>query len=346
MKLSTFLLFDRAPDASGCVHARGLETCRLAEELGLDGVWVAEHHFDSFGQLPNPVPFLASAARETARIRLGSAVAVLPWRDPVQTAEDYALVDRLSGGRLELGVGSGARAGELAGFGIDPATKRARLDARLDAVVRLWSGARVELGGPHARVRDVGVNVLPVQRPHPPLHVATSTPEGARAVGRSGHGLLTLLPPEAPTLDALSAIVTSYDAGRTDAGPHRGPRRVSVAAFAHVAASDGAARERAAARFDAFTASHGPASEGAGAWERAMDHGGALFGSPRRVRDRWSALSDLGITELLAWSDFGGLPRESLRDSLRRLREIVPIDTGAVEPELDVPAPEPPSRSG
>ncbi|MEM7247648.1 MAG: LLM class flavin-dependent oxidoreductase, partial [Acidobacteriota bacterium] len=108
MRLSTFLLLDRDPTVpDDDPLTRAVETCVAAERAGLDGVWVAEHHFRDFGGMPNPAVLLAHVAARTERIRLGPAVSVLPFRDPRLVAEDYGLVDRLSGGRLVMGVGAG-----------------------------------------------------------------------------------------------------------------------------------------------------------------------------------------------------------------------------------------------
>jgi alkanesulfonate monooxygenase SsuD/methylene tetrahydromethanopterin reductase-like flavin-dependent oxidoreductase (luciferase family) len=127
IRLSTFSILDHYPERPGSVGdrlQRSLDLCELADELGYEACWVGEHHFSNFGVMPNPAVWLAAAAQRTRRIRLGPAVSVLPLRHPLQVVEDYALVDQLSGGRLNLGVGSGTLPFEFDGFGIDAAEKR------------------------------------------------------------------------------------------------------------------------------------------------------------------------------------------------------------------------------
>src|SRR2546427_11497781 len=116
--------------------AETVELMVAAEELGLDSVWVAQHHFGPvLGPLPSPLPFLAAVAARTRQVRLGTAVIVLPLEHPVRLAEDAAVVDLLSDGRLELWLGSGIDSGDLAAFGYDPEQRRALMGERLDALL-------------------------------------------------------------------------------------------------------------------------------------------------------------------------------------------------------------------
>lgn len=115
-----FLTHVEGPGDSRGVYEEALELFVAADELGFDVGWVAEHHFKELvGRLPSLFPFLAAASQRTRRIRLGTAVAILPFGNPLRLAEDAAVVDTLSGGRLELGVGSGLDPGEFKAFGVD-----------------------------------------------------------------------------------------------------------------------------------------------------------------------------------------------------------------------------------
>src|SRR6185369_6874207 len=120
-----------------------LEQAQLADELGFDSFWVAEHHFHPYGVIPRAAIWLAAASQRTRRIRLGAAVVVLPFEHPLRTAEDYAMVDLLSNGRLSIGVGSGYLNHEFGGFGISLAEKRERFDEALAIIRKAWSGERV-----------------------------------------------------------------------------------------------------------------------------------------------------------------------------------------------------------
>ena len=115
-----------------------------AEELGFDSCWVAQHHFDaSAGGLPSPFPFLAAVAERTRRIRLGTAVVTLPLEDPIRVAEDAAVLDALSGGRLELGVGSGTDPATFAAFGKNAERRREDNSAAVAVLVAALAGQPV-----------------------------------------------------------------------------------------------------------------------------------------------------------------------------------------------------------
>ncbi|MBO0744647.1 MAG: LLM class flavin-dependent oxidoreductase, partial [Candidatus Dormibacteraeota bacterium] len=137
-----------------------IETFRVAEELGFDSVWVAQHHFGSrVGTLPSPLPFLAAVAEQTSRIHLGTAVVILPAEQPVRLVEDASVVDLLSSGRLELGVGSGTDPGVFRALGVDPDQRAQRMVEGLTTLTgalegdQLPTGERVHPPAPHLRER-------------------------------------------------------------------------------------------------------------------------------------------------------------------------------------------------
>ena len=127
----------------GLDHAKAiqdeLELIRFADELGYDSCWVREHHFTDYGFLPNTMTLLAHAAAQTERIRLGTAVVTLPLHHPIRAAEDAALVDVLSGGRLDYGVGRGYQSIEFEALGVPIGESRARTDEALEIMTRLWT---------------------------------------------------------------------------------------------------------------------------------------------------------------------------------------------------------------
>ena len=122
------------------VYPELLDLFAYGEQLGFTNTWVAEHHFSDYGTLGGPPVFLAALAQRTTSMRLGSAVAVLPFHDPIRLAEDYAALDVISGGRLEFGVGRGYQPKEFAGFGIDMADARDRFWEQLDVITSAWKG--------------------------------------------------------------------------------------------------------------------------------------------------------------------------------------------------------------
>ena len=140
MKMSIFSVQDHYPSAPrslGQLYGQVLDQARQAERLGYDTFWVAEHHFHEYGAVPNPAVFLAALSQQTRRLRLGTAISILTFHNPLTVAENYALVDQLSQGRLSLGVGSGYLKHEFEGYDVDPAIKRERFDENLMLVERL-----------------------------------------------------------------------------------------------------------------------------------------------------------------------------------------------------------------
>lgn len=174
-------------------YSRSLELCAAAERLGADSVWCSEHHLFEDGYLPQPLTFLAAVAARTSRVRLGTALVLAPLRSPVQIAEEAAIVDLLSGGRLELGIGAGYRMPEFTAFGKDPERRFADTEACVGEVRRLW--------------REGGVTPPPLQNPIP-IWMGGFLPSGARRAGRQGTGLLSLDP----------ALLAPYREGLDGAG--------------------------------------------------------------------------------------------------------------------------------
>jgi alkanesulfonate monooxygenase SsuD/methylene tetrahydromethanopterin reductase-like flavin-dependent oxidoreductase (luciferase family) len=140
MRYSVFSVNDHHPRLARTVpqlYAQVMHQCELAESLGYDTFFCAEHHFHEYGVVPDPAVMLAALAQRTARIRLGTAISILTFHDPRHIAESYAMVDLMSGGRLVLGVGSGYLPHEFVGYGQDAKDKRDRFNENLVVVKRL-----------------------------------------------------------------------------------------------------------------------------------------------------------------------------------------------------------------
>lgn len=162
-----------------------------AERLGFENVFLVEHHFTGAGQVSASMTLLAYLAARTQRIRLGTAVVVLPWHNPVLIAEQAATLDLLSGGRLDLGVGKGYRAPEFSGFCIPQEQATERFDEAIEVIRKAWtSEGRFSHHGKRWHFENIVVEPEPVQRPHPPLWLAAGSPESIRRAAREGFNLL------------------------------------------------------------------------------------------------------------------------------------------------------------
>lgn len=126
-------------------YAEALEEVAEADRLGFDTVWMSEHHFSGDGFLPSPLVMAAAIAARTRRIRIGTSIMVLPLHHPLRVAEDAAVVDLISGGRLILGVAAGYTEAEFAGFGIDRKQRASRLEEGVDIIRQAHTAGRVTL---------------------------------------------------------------------------------------------------------------------------------------------------------------------------------------------------------
>ncbi len=162
-----------------------------AEALGYDSIFVVEHHFTGFGQVSASLNLLTWAAARTTTLRLGTAVIVLPWHNPVLLAEQAATIDLLSGGRLDFGVGKGYRHAEFASFCIPQEEADARFDEGLELILKSWtSEQRFSHHGRFWHFENIIVEPPTAQKPHPPIWMGAGSPDSIRKVARRGAKLL------------------------------------------------------------------------------------------------------------------------------------------------------------
>jgi alkanesulfonate monooxygenase SsuD/methylene tetrahydromethanopterin reductase-like flavin-dependent oxidoreductase (luciferase family) len=162
-----------------------------AERLGFSSVFLVEHHFTGFGQVSASLNLLSYLAARTERIRLGTAVVVLPWHNPVLIAEQAATLDLLSNGRLDLGVGKGYRAYEFSGFCVPQEEATERFDEAMAVLRKAWSTqGRFSFEGKWWRYDNIVVEPAPIQQPHPPFWLGAGSPESIRRAAREGYNLL------------------------------------------------------------------------------------------------------------------------------------------------------------
>ena len=164
---------------------------RDAEELGFASIFLVEHHFTGSGQLSASLNLLSYLAACTTRIRLGTAVVVLPWHNPVLLAEQVATLDVLSGGRVDLGIGRGYRKVEFESFCIPMEEAQERHNECLEVMLKSWTTpGRFSHHGRRWQFKDIVVEPAPRQQPHPPIWMAAGTPGGIGYVAGSNYNLL------------------------------------------------------------------------------------------------------------------------------------------------------------
>jgi alkanesulfonate monooxygenase SsuD/methylene tetrahydromethanopterin reductase-like flavin-dependent oxidoreductase (luciferase family) len=181
------------PTSEYDIFQQSLEQVELADALGYDYVWAVEHHFlEEYSHSSAPEVFLAAASQRTKNIRLGHGVALLPspFNHPIRVAERAAALDLISGGRIDFGTGESSSEMELGGFGVPPAEKKAMWEESLRCIVGMFRDEPWEFHGEYIDFPKRNVIPKPLQKPHPPLWVASTRPETALAAARLGLGSL------------------------------------------------------------------------------------------------------------------------------------------------------------
>ena len=163
-----------------------LERVRMSEDLGFDTIWLREHHFTDYGFLANTMIMAAHIAATTRRVRIGTAVVTLPLHNALRAAEDAALVDVVSGGRLTYGIGRGYQAIEYDAFGIPLDEARERADEAIGILRKVWTQPRVTHHGRFFRFDEVCLQPKPLQKPHPPLIYASISRDSVAHYAKQG----------------------------------------------------------------------------------------------------------------------------------------------------------------
>jgi alkanesulfonate monooxygenase SsuD/methylene tetrahydromethanopterin reductase-like flavin-dependent oxidoreductase (luciferase family) len=195
------------------VYAETLEFITWTESAGFTGAWVPEHHAADDGYMPAPMVALAAIAARTSRLALGTGIALAPLYHPVRFAEECAVLDILSGGRLEMGLGIGYRRREAAGYGVDFSTRGRRTDEFLDIVTRLWAGETVTHRGAHFTVENAAITPAP-ERGYVPLYLGGFSDRAIARTARYGQGYFGNLDMVELYREKLRACGKDPDSGR------------------------------------------------------------------------------------------------------------------------------------
>jgi alkanesulfonate monooxygenase SsuD/methylene tetrahydromethanopterin reductase-like flavin-dependent oxidoreductase (luciferase family) len=323
-----------APGAGGVsdsqIYGDFIDYVCEAEELGFHSVFLVEHHFTGLSQVSASLNLLTYLAAKTKRMRLGTAVIVLPWHNPALLAEQAATLDLLSGGRFDFGIGRGYRHNEFAGFCIPPEEAEERYQETLDFLRTAWtSNGRFSHHGKRWHFDDIVIEPPTTQKPHPPFWVGAGSPVNIRKAGEQGFNLL--LDAYAPP-PVLSERVGWYREAVEAHGGRFDPYQVGVTRALHLAYNQ-AEREHAYAQRAKFLlgiqslaadpkrassiALPSSLSETARSTEES-----ALIGKPDEIVRRVQALKDAGI-EYLLLLDVGG-SRQALRTFAREVMPAFP----------------------
>ena len=301
-----------------------------AESLGFASTFVVEHHFTGVGQLSASLNFLSYLAGRTQRMRLGTAVVVLPWHNPVLLAEQAATIDLMSDGRLEFGVGKGYRHNEFASFCIPPEQAEERFEEGLALIVKSWtSEERFSHHGKYWQFENIIVEPPPKQKPHPPIWVAAGSPGSIRKVAEHGHKLLL------DQFASTTTIAERFDLFRSEVekrGRRFDPMDVGVCRAFFVARNAADKAQAIENRLATQRRMTGLAQAPDGTSKSSMmsfadtreaTEESALYDMPDKIAHKLEGLRALGIEHVLLNGPSGS--REHLR---RFAREVMPAFLG------------------
>jgi alkanesulfonate monooxygenase SsuD/methylene tetrahydromethanopterin reductase-like flavin-dependent oxidoreductase (luciferase family) len=344
MEFGMFHEFQALPGESAAQSfANSLAQVDAAERWGLDAMWLAELHFaPERSVLAAPLVLAAAIAQRTKRMKIGTAVQVLPLCHPLRLAEEVATVDQLSGGRLIFGVGRSGFAHTYKTYGVDYGESRERFGETLEIVKRAFAEERFSHKGKYFAYDDVRLSPRPLQTPWPEIRIAAASPDTYVEVATMGHPIFVAA--RIGNLSELAPHVRAYRAAWKQAG-HAGEGAVHLRVPVYVAATDEAAREEPRASIlhllhyigDRLAAS--ATAEGARAIENRAERGRRMqaidyeevlrermiMGTPARVVDRLKGLrEELGLNGILAELNPGSLiPHARVMEALRLLCEEV-----------------------
>lgn len=326
----------RNPPDSGVsdqsLYAEILEQVRWLDGIGADLVWFTEHHFVDDGYLPSWVPVAGAMASVTENVRFGTDICLLPFNHPVRLAEDLAVLDNLSGGRVEIGIGMGYAPHEFRGFGVPVARRVSLTDEGIEVLKRCFTGERFSYSGRRYRFEDVQITPGYVQAGGPPLFVAAMSEAGARRAARFDTHFL----PQGLKARSYDTWVAELEASG------RNPRDYRVGIIRSILVTDDRSadwpviREAERYRMALYQRFFEESGQGFGEKGEPVPQTWIVGDVDHCVAEVVSFVRDFGITDLVTMAVPPGLRAAQMNGSLERLfRDVVP----AVKRILGGPAP-------
>ncbi|HTY55572.1 MAG TPA: LLM class flavin-dependent oxidoreductase [Candidatus Binataceae bacterium] len=321
-----------------------LDLMRSAEDLGFDSVWPAEHHFSDYGYCASPAVSLAAIASVTKRIRLGTGIVVLPFHNPIRVAEEYAMLDLMSDGRVDFGVGRGYQPIEFKGFQLDQAKSRGIFNESLEIIMQAWTQERVNFKGVHFNIQDLAIRPKPLQKPHPPVWVAGLSEATFPMVGKWGCNLLC-----APVFgfqgNSAADLLNSYRQALRASGHDPATKEIAALCMVYCAETTAQARRefsesvmwyyRTIAKYIAPPAGQGPVKTyelytktrdlaAKVSFEELLEAGALICGDRDHCIEQITSMKEkLGFTQLLCWTRLGGLDTQKVLKSMELMQKHV-----------------------
>jgi natural product biosynthesis luciferase-like monooxygenase protein len=321
-----------------------LDCMRAAEDFGFDYIWAPEHHATEYGYCASPMLTLATIASVTKRIRLGSGVVVLPFNDPVRVAEEGAMLDLMSDGRLDLGIGRGFQPVEYRNSPVDQTRSRQIFDEAVQIIVQAWTEGRVNFKGAHFNIADRPVRPKPLQTPHPPIWMAAISDESFETAGKNGFNLLCSMIYGFKS-ESAAKLIKLYRGALKASGHDPAAGQVGALCMVYCAETTAQARQdfggsvlwyfRTIANYVAPPAGQPPV-EGYEAyahiryaartvqWDELLNSKAVICGNPEEcVRQIEEMRDKYGFTQMLCWTRLAGLDHRKVTRSMELMQKHV-----------------------
>jgi alkanesulfonate monooxygenase SsuD/methylene tetrahydromethanopterin reductase-like flavin-dependent oxidoreductase (luciferase family) len=343
MKIGNFLFPEsRDPHRDGAVIDETMREALLSERLGVDTVWLAEHHFDGNCAYVDPVSFAAALAAATHRIRIGFAVAQMSLHHPIRITEQLSLIDQISKGRIIIGMGRGTAYNiyDYQGYGIDHTEAQARFEEAETIMRTAWSSEGFEH---HGQFWDLKVPMLrprPFTKPHPPMITAASGEKSIVELGRQGRPFLMNVQSNGETSHRVALYRQAMRAqGHDEAAVSKNlqdswiwrnvfvaetdaeAERIGISAFEAMQEHRAAMRNRIFAEQGAMMPSHGPATPAA----RTVAGHALICGSPATVAEKLAEIEAIGVGGVIMAFRLGPMPHEVAASSLTLFMQRVSV---------------------
>ncbi|MDQ1493295.1 MAG: hypothetical protein QOJ23_5809 [Actinomycetota bacterium] len=324
------------PEKAAEVYDFHLKEWGRADDLGYDGLFLGEHHFTAYNMTPSPNVMLAAAAQHAKRMRLGIMINVLPFHDPLRLAEEIAMLDLLTHGRLECGLGRGVDAQEFVRLTMPMEEARPRFTEGLELMKKAWTETGFSFDGQYTKLSEASIYPRPLQQPHPPIWITALSPDTIDWAATEGYPMASIFMPAT----RIRADFDRYEAAARAAGRPVGPENFMLARNVYVADTEEQAIEEVGPAFShlfgLFTEAALPTSKRVNksvedfyaghdeyghyreffrpfvGMELTLDQirqaGLLITGSPEQVRDQClQEMKATGAGHFMSWMCFGNL---------------------------------------
>ncbi|MGZ8490066.1 MAG: LLM class flavin-dependent oxidoreductase [Candidatus Binatia bacterium] len=328
MKFGIFIFGDNHPElgrSNQKYYDEVLTMAEWAEELGFDSFWLGEHHLYWYGTCVSPPMLIAALGQRTNRIRLGPAIAVPSFHNPLIVAEEYALADNLCNGRLEFALGSGFSPVEFEQFGMSMEEAKEKFWESTEIIFKAWSQEKFSHHGKHYNFDNISLYMQPLQKPMPPTWLAASSDETLIKAGQMGLPMMGIPFARSQNLADVKAKNDLYANSFAQAG-HSGKPNIMVAMHFYLHQNEQAAVAGARPYFEraiSFHKTHRRPGSKIPQFDNIKQEHLALFTTPQDTVAILREYEKIGVTHVIAMVNFGGVPRGDVRRPLELMSQEV-----------------------